>query len=332
MITNSHKQDIHSMDKTKLLIAQVEEIISPVYLVGGSVRDMLLGRKPKDFDFTTPMSPDDVEARVKATGHRAYSIGKRFGTIGFKLNGNYVEVTTFRQESYTPNNRKPQVKFVVDLRDDLSRRDFTINAIALSSASEYFDPFSGRLDIIARKIKAVGSPRQRFTEDPLRMLRAARLASQLDFEVDPNLIGYMRKCAPLILSVARERWVQEMDKLLLSPSPMRGLEILVQTRVMDYMIPSLSVVLSTPRAERLALDLRDAPLNADTRWGVLLSYIGHAYDTDTTPKNDYLKVGLGMAVGTGLYLRFSNDRMDEVNSIFRLKSVGYYLRSQQDEA
>ena len=184
--------------------AEVSKIISPVYLIGGSVRDGILGGTPKDYDFATPLLPDEVEERVKRSGKRANLKGKRFGTIGFSVAGQFVEITTFRSETYTPGSRKPKVMYVSNIAQDLGRRDFTFNAIA-SQKGRAIDPFGGKADIEARLIKAVGNPADRFREDPLRMLRAARFASQLEFDVDPATEKAATKKAYHILDVSRER-------------------------------------------------------------------------------------------------------------------------------
>ena len=134
------------MKKYEEIYKKVSEILSPVYLVGGSVRDILLGREPKDYDFTTPVLPDEIEKMVRASGRRAYLMGKKFGTIGCKVDGEFVEITTFRQELYTENNRKPQVDFVQEIENDLKRRDFVINSMAWKNG-ELIDLFGGKEDL-----------------------------------------------------------------------------------------------------------------------------------------------------------------------------------------
>ena len=195
----------------------VAAVVDPVYLVGGSVRDVLMGRECSDYDFTTPLVPDRIEAAVREAGRRPYLIGKKYGTVGFKADGRLVEVTTFRSEIYPDDTRKPEVEFLDDLAADLARRDFTINAMAMHG-EQIIDLFGGQADIEARVIRAVGNPRERFKEDPLRMLRAARFASQLDFSVEPATTRAMERYAHRILHVARERWMAELDKLLVGPS------------------------------------------------------------------------------------------------------------------
>jgi poly(A) polymerase len=309
------------MTKVDEIIKSVQEIVSPTYLVGGSVRDMLLKREPKDYDFATPLSPDEVEDKVKAAGRHVYAIGKKFGTIGFKVTDesgkfNHVEVTTFRSETYSPGNRKPNVEFVGDLKSDLSRRDFTINAIAFDK--DYIDPFGGRLDILAKKIKAVGEATDRFKEDPLRMLRAARFAAQLGFEVDPNMIGKMRKMAEKILEISRERWVMELDKLLIQDDFSLGLLVLMQSFLMKYMLPEIYILLDTPAGWALLLDaIASTPPEPNERWVGLLSVCAAGFFSVNDINSEYYGKFKGhelvapeVARGIGLRLKFSNDRME----------------------
>lgn len=315
------------------IINEVKSIVGPVYLVGGSVRDMLLGREPKDYDFTTPLTPDEVEEKVKAAGRHVYAIGKKFGTIGFKvMDGKtpyYVEVTTYRSEQYKPGNRKPEVVFVDDLKEDLSRRDFTINAIAYDG-EQYIDPFGGRLDILARKIKAVGKAKDRFREDPLRMLRAARFSAQLGFDIDPNMIGFIRASARTIYTVSRERWVQEMDKLLLSEQPGRGLDALADSYLLRYMLPEVfvahydkrySVVYpmygSVPFNEFIAEQLVKQDKDADIRWALLLANIGMPYAENLKNDTAVKQISNELAAGIAARLKFSNKRTEVVaNTVF----------------
>lgn len=303
------------MDIHTEIISAVGDIVSPVYLVGGSVRDIILNREPKDYDFTTPLSPDEVEAKVKAAGRRPYLIGKKFGTIGFKVSvqgrWQYIEVTTFRSEKYTPGSRKPQVEFVSDLQEDLSRRDFTINAIALHNG-EYIDPFGGRLDIIARKIKPVGSAKDRFKDDPLRMLRAARFAAQLRFEVDPNTIGVMRKMVRTIYTVSRERWVQELDKLLVSGGLELGLAVLIRSTLLKFIVPEAYRVFTVPS---LQADTITRVLNSgdtDEAWGALCYYIGNLYVDEDDRTSDSRLITSEMAIGICSRLKFSNQRTQTI--------------------
>ena len=250
------------MEKALAIQKEVQEILGTdeVYLVGGSVRDLVMGNTPKDYDFTTSMLPDEMIEKVKAAGRRVYTIGEKFGTIGFKValmvpddpvpwpGGGYsdfrqvfeyVEVTTFRSEVYTNKSRKPEVQFVPSLDEDLARRDFTMNAMVLKGDGTIYDPYGGRLDIYAKKIVTVGLPKDRIIEDPLRILRAARFSARYDFAIDPNFIGKARQLADRIFDVSVERWVQELDKLLTSDSPDTGIYALKDMGILMRIMPEL---------------------------------------------------------------------------------------------
>jgi putative nucleotidyltransferase with HDIG domain len=318
------------------IIKEVEAIIDPVYLVGGSVRDLIIGQVPHDYDFCTPLLPDEIEERVRAAGKRPYTTGKRFGTIGFKAGGQLVEVTTFRTEAYHRASRKPEVQFVDDITADLSRRDFTINAIA-RRGERLIDPYGGRLDILERTIKAVGKPQDRFKEDPLRMLRAARFASQLGFEIDQLTESTAKKWSYRILHVSRERWVQEMDKLLITDQPSVGLDFMARTRLLNYMIPELAIQVEYDQDspyheltlwEHTLSTVDKAPLDIDLRWSALLHDVGKPY-VRTSNKRGYSNyihhdmVGAELALAIGRYLKWSNDRVDKVSETIR-----YHLRDE----
>lgn len=267
------------------ILRLVNQIITPAYLVGGSVRDMILGQAPKDYDFCTPIRPDEIEAAVKKSGKHAYSIGKSFGTIGFRVDGKYVEVTTFRREKYVKNSRHPSVDFVTNLRDDLARRDFTMNAIAVYEKNDELiveDPFHGRDDISAKIIRAVGIPRERIEEDPLRMLRAVRFASQLDFAIASDLLVAITENAALIYNVSKERWMAELDRLLLGKNVVMGLRYMAETGLLYYIIPEIAVLVSFYQSElpdegdlwSLTLQsIAHAPFDIERRWAILMQNV-----------------------------------------------------------
>lgn len=309
------------------MFSQVEAIVSPVYQVGGATRDELLGRPASDHDFATPLSPDEVEAKIKAAGKRAYGIGRRFGTIGMKLDGQFVEITTFRAETYQEGSRKPAVEFVSDITADLSRRDFTINAIA-KRGGRYIDPFGGRLDLLERVIKGVGNPKDRYKEDPLRMLRAGRFAAQLGFTVEANTEAQAGKMAHRILMVSRERWVLELDKLLMTEKPSIGLNFLARTRLLNFMIPELALQVGYDQNNpHHALTLWDhtlavvdgTPAEMNLRWAALLHDIGKPFvRTEKPDRSNYIKhdlLGAEMVSRIALHLKWSNDRHETVKHI-----------------
>lgn len=318
------------MTVAEQIIQKVNNIVYPSYLVGGSVRDIILGVEPKDYDFTTPLSPDTVESLIRKAGRKPYLIGKKFGTIGFKVHVTndtdqtssyiYVEITTYRKESYKLGSRKPEVVFVDNLKDDLSRRDLTINAIAIKDG-EYYDPFGGRIDILQKKIKAVGEATERFTEDPLRILRVARFACRLDFSIDPNLIGKARKMAHKISNISRERWVLEIDKILESKKAYKGITYLQNLGVLQYIIPELSQVLNDYVEEFLFEEL-DEIVTADEGWTVICRCIAYNFVKENQTEKqlynkifpNYKSVGNLIVDGIGSRLKFSNQRIKYIKN------------------
>lgn len=295
------------MEKALEIQQQVQAILGTdeVYLVGGSVRDIVMGNEPKDYDFTTPMLPDDVEKAVQKAGRRSYAIGKKFGTIGFKvatenkLSHEYVEVTTFRSEVYTSKSRKPEVQFVPTLEEDLARRDFTFNAMVLKSDGKIYDPYGGRLDIMARLIKTVGLPKDRIAEDSLRMLRAARFAARYDFEIDANFIGKARQLADRIFDVSVERWVLELDKLLMSEHAYEGLEALHAMGLLQRILPELNTTVPTL--------INSYEGTIDEKWAHLLKCTEESLNDVITQKARTVNYINGGIVAR---LKFSNARRD----------------------
>jgi poly(A) polymerase len=327
---------------TRQAYEAVSAVVSPVYLVGGSVRDLLTGRESQDFDFTTPVEPDDVEAHIRAAGRRPYLVGRKFGTVGFRIDGRIAEITTFRSESYSEGLRWPKVEFLAELADDLSRRDFTINAMALADG-DVIDLFGGQADLAAGIVRAVGSPRERFAEDPLRMLRAARFAAQLDFEVDGATAEAIPPLAERILGVARERWVAELDKLLVGPGAARALSLLETSGLLRYLLPEVHLLAASalPRAtqgagisalERTLLVVAAVPPEVTLRWAALLHDIERPFSAGA---NTGGQAGAGAATLSApaaapnhafaaemverlaLYLKWSNRRRGEVGKLVR---------------
>lgn len=308
---------------------QVATLFEQAYLVGGSVRDLLLGLAPKDWDYTTPLLPDEIEERVRNAGKRAYVTGKRFGTIGFKLDDKFIEVTTFRSEKYG-KTRKPEVQFVGSINEDLSRRDFTINAIAQRDA-RLIDPFGGQSDIKAKVIRAVGKPSERFNEDPLRMLRAVRFVSQLGFSIEPETHKAIVKNAHKILSVSKERWAQELDKLLLGDNVVIGLYALYTTDLIKFVLPELRIQSGYDQnsdwheyslVEHTIRTVKDTPAKINLRWAALLHDLGKPFvRTDNKRgRSNYVfheLVGAEMIYGIGKRLKWSNERTQEVSDLVR---------------
>lgn len=219
-----------------------------LHLVGGSVRDALIGRLGNDLDFTSDARPDEIERLLRTVTKATWDMGRAFGTIGGRVkeaDGRewIVEITTYRADAYDPDSRKPVVAFGDSLVDDLKRRDFRINAMALSVVSGAFsDPFDGLADLDARVIATPASAELSFSDDPLRMLRAARFASQLGFEASPDVVAAMTDMAPRLAIISAERIRDEFCKLMLSDAPWPGLDLLVNTGLADQFLPELSAL------------------------------------------------------------------------------------------
>jgi len=209
-------------------------------LVGGPVRDAFLGRKAPDLDFTTSASPDEIIRVLKGYVDTHWDIGREFGTIGARIGDDTVEITTYRADTYDPSSRKPVVAFGTKLEDDLFRRDFTINAMALRLPEKTFvDPFNGLRDLIAGVIRTPGAPEVSFGDDPLRMMRGARFASQLGFEIEPATFEAMTSMAERIDIISAERVHDEFVKLMLGKHPRLGLEALVDSGLAERVLPEL---------------------------------------------------------------------------------------------
>ncbi|MHB8464409.1 MAG: CCA tRNA nucleotidyltransferase [Acidimicrobiales bacterium] len=213
-----------------------------LYLVGGVVRDAILNRLSRDgdLDFTTDARPDEIEALVSGWADALWTQGKRFGTIGLRRGGRNMEITTFRAEAYHPDSRKPDVAFSDDINADLSRRDFTVNAMALSVPDlTLVDPFGGTADLAAKRLRSPLDPSVSFTDDPLRMLRAARFIASYGLEPDPALISAVEEFGDRLSIVSAERIRDELDKLMVVERPSAGLWFCVQTGLAARFLPEL---------------------------------------------------------------------------------------------
>ncbi|WP_189311389.1 CCA tRNA nucleotidyltransferase [Streptomyces brasiliensis] len=209
-------------------------------LVGGSVRDALLGRLGNDLDFTTDAHPEDVLKIVRPWADAVWEVGIAFGTVGAQKEGYQIEVTTYRSEAYDRTSRKPEVSYGDSIEEDLVRRDFTVNAMAVAlPEKEFIDPHGGLEDLAVRVLRTPGTPEESFSDDPLRMMRAARFAAQLDFEVAPEVVAAMKEMAARIEIVSAERVRDELNKLILSGHPRTGLTLLVGTGLADHVLPEV---------------------------------------------------------------------------------------------
>ncbi|MDQ3756744.1 MAG: CCA tRNA nucleotidyltransferase [Actinomycetota bacterium] len=216
-----------------------------LYLVGGVVRDALLDRvrEQDDLDFTTDARPDEIEALVRPEAEAVWVQGKRFGTIGCLWRGRRCEITTHRAEAYEPDSRKPDVRFSDEVEADLSRRDFTVNAMALRLPDfELVDPYGGIADLAAKRLRTPLAPEESFADDPLRMLRAARFLAGYELEPDDALVAAVVAMRTRMEIVSAERIRDELDKLLVVPRPSAGLWFLVRTGLADEFLPELSAM------------------------------------------------------------------------------------------
>ncbi|MGH3658149.1 MAG: CCA tRNA nucleotidyltransferase, partial [Micromonosporaceae bacterium] len=255
-------------DKAKLSVAQRRAVmellkVSPVadelgrrfaavgyhlHLVGGSVRDALLGRLGDDLDFATDARPEQTQRLLKDWAGTIWTTGAEFGTIGASRHGLRVEITTYRAEAYDRVSRNPIVRYGTSLTDDLQRRDFTVNAMAVSVPEHRFvDPYGGLEDLAARRLRTPGAPEDSFADDPLRMLRAARFAAQLRFEVAPEVVAAMTAMATDLKRITAERIRDEFTKLMIGADPVCGLRLLVDTGLAEQFLPELP-------AMRMAID------------------------------------------------------------------------------
>jgi poly(A) polymerase len=213
------------------------------WLVGGPVRDRLLGSRASDLDIATDAKPTEVLGLLRRWADELWLQGVRYGTIGARIEGERVEITTYREEWYAEGSRKPEVHFAPDIRSDLSRRDFTVNAIAVRTPTgEVFDPTGGLQDIRRRILRTPSDPEQAFTDDPLRMLRACRFAATLGFDVADEVVEAIHGMRDRLTIVSRERVRDELSKLLVASKPSRGLKLLVATGLATMVVPELDAL------------------------------------------------------------------------------------------
>jgi putative nucleotidyltransferase with HDIG domain len=252
------------------------------YVVGGSLRDTILGRPATDWDLATDALPDET---LRVFPDAAYE--NAFGTVAVRRGGTHYDITTFRSDHDYADFRRPhRVEFGVSLEDDLARRDFTVNAMAWGArpggVPELHDPFSGAADAAARILRAVGEPRKRFEEDALRMLRAVRLAATLEFAIERETLAAIRAAAPLAAHLSGERIAVELDKILATPRPSDGLRLMADTGLLAAVLPELAIQVGVPQNKVAGMDLWEhtlatvdaAPANPIVRLAALLHDVG----------------------------------------------------------
>lgn len=226
------------------LVAPLGEVFAAagheIALVGGPVRDALLGQTPHDLDLTTSARPEEIEAVLRDWADAVWDVGRNYGTIGARKGETIFEITTYRSDEYQRDSRKPLVKFGDTLEGDLWRRDFTVNAMALRLPEmTLVDPTSGEKDLAEQILRTPIAPEESFNDDPLRIMRAARFAAQLGFDIDYSVLTAMQDMRERLQIVSRERIQAELNRLLCSPWPRRGLELMVYTDVAGEVIPEL---------------------------------------------------------------------------------------------
>jgi poly(A) polymerase len=267
-------------------IAQkVFDLFPEAYLVGGSVRDMLLDTEPKDYDFASPLTPEQVMHRLHLYALPVIPIGIEFGTVATIIDERPIEITTFRcTESYTKGSRKPSVVFGTSIEEDLKRRDFTINAMAMASDGRLIDPYGGLSDLQAVQLCTPLDPKVTFQEDPLRILRAARFVSKLGFITDSQLDLAAAEARAELRSVSGERVKAEMDKILVGPNAAGALAWLAGWYILDEILPELRPLIASGRHqgsyhskniwEHTLSVVHQAPAEPIIRWAALLHDIG----------------------------------------------------------
>lgn len=273
------------MDLPKQIIYALKKIMDDggkAYLVGGAVRDLILKRDIPDYDISSSLSPSRIEALF--SDHKSYKLGKSFGTIGVIIDSIPIEITTMRSEGAYSDKRHPdKVYFIDDIVSDLARRDFTINAMAYNplTSTDLVDPFRGRADLEAGIIRSVANARHRFEEDPLRILRALRFASQLSFRLEANTYKAILESYQLLSLISKERINDEFTKLLLSPRPDLGLRLAQETKLIDIILPfKTNRGLSRASLEIIRLSKAELPL----RLAALIYYLVMDDATDMVEK------------------------------------------------
>lgn len=329
-------------------------------LVGGPVRDALLGRPVTDLDFTTSARPEETREIVAGLTKQIWDVGRDYGTIAAKVHGETVEITTYRADTYRDDSRKPEVVFGDSIEGDLVRRDFTINALALMLPQlRLVDASGGVDDLLARRIATPGSPETSFTDDPLRMLRAARFASQLGFEVEPDVQAAMYEFGSRLEIVSAERVRDELVKLLSTEDPVPGIRLLVETGLAELFLPELVALVTTQddhgrhkdvyehsltvlrQAIELEVERRATPTAAPDvvlRLAALLHDIGkpatRRFEGGGVTFHHHDVVGAKLAKKRLRELRFDNDTIKRVARLIELhlRFFGYSDQQWSDSA
>jgi poly(A) polymerase len=328
-------------------------------LVGGPVRDALMGHLGEDLDLTTDARPEQIAALMSDWADAVWDVGAAFGTIGGQRDGVKVEITTYRADVYQDSSRKPDVQFGDSLEGDLHRRDFTVNAMAVLLPSMTFvDPFGGMDDLVRGVLRTPGSATESFDDDPLRMMRAARFASQLGFSIDDAAVVAMTSMAQRITIVSAERVRDEITKLILGDHPRKGLELLVTTGIAQLVLPELPKLALeidehhkhkdvyehtlTVLEQAMELERTHEPISGPDfilRFAALMHDIGKPRtrrfeDGGGVSFHHHEVVGAKMTAKRMRELRFSNDEIDKVSRLveLHLRFHGYGTGEWTDSA
>lgn len=314
--------NIQMPENVEYIIETLNTCGHEAYIVGGCVRDSILGRKPGDWDITTSARPE----QVKNCFSKTIDTGLKHGTVTVVLNGENFEVTTFRIEGEYEDNRRPSsVEFTSSIEEDLSRRDFTSNAIAYHPQKGYVDPFDGRKDIDKKVIRAVGDAGQRYREDALRMLRAIRFSAQLNFEIDAAAFAAIKENAHLIQRISQERIRDELTKLLLSDNVFK-FTLLWEAGLLTYILPEFEPCFTTTQknpwhaynvAEHTLHTVAGIEKSKVLRWTMLLHDIGKPVTKTTDEKGidhfyGHPKKSVMMSEKILKRLRFDNDSIHRI--------------------
>jgi len=336
------------------LLGEVGELFAAaghqLYLVGGSVRDAVLGRLTTDLDFTTDARPETVQKIVRAWADAMWDTGIDYGTVGVGKSGQRLEITTFRADSYDQVSRNPKVRFGDRLEDDLVRRDFTVNAMAVritaDGPGEFLDPLGGLAAVQQRILDTPAAPELSFGDDPLRMLRAARFVSQLEFGVADRVRTAITAMAPELARITVERVAVELDKTLLGADPVAGIELMVQTGLGDVVLPEIGAMRMaidehhqhkdvyqhslTVMHQAIALEEPTEQPDLVLRWAALLHDIGkpatRRHETDGGVSfHHHEVVGAKMVRKRMRELKYSKQMVDDVSQLvyLHLRFHGY---------
>lgn len=305
-----------------ILHAEGEE----AYAVGGCVRDMIMGREPNDYDMTTSAPPERTQEIFEGAGFRTIPTGIKHGTVTVIADANHVEITTFRIDGDYNDSRHPDsVTFTRRVEDDLSRRDFTVNAMAYNEKDGTVDVFGGREDIEKRIIRAVGEPQRRFHEDALRILRAVRFSATLGFEIESATLAAMESEKNGLLAVSRERIRVEFEKTLVCERAAYGIDLMARTGILSVIFPCLDAQLVAELAEKIAL----LPPDFEVRLAFLLSK-----SDDEATKNTLfsLKLSANSHKKILLMLEAAKRELPDISSGYSIRKYLQRFKSNASEA